>query len=84
MSLPDGVDIAAGAQVHDGIGAGLDRRLQLLELFSRIGVLGRRPDIGIDLDREALPDPDGPEPAVSLVGGDDDLSLGYPLLRGFG
>ncbi len=47
------VQVAAGGQVHDGVGPVLQGRGQLGLLFLQIDVVGRGADIGVDLD----PDP---------------------------
>ena len=49
----DGVQVAAGGQVHDRVGPVLQGRGQLGLLFLQIDVVGRGADIGVDLD----PDP---------------------------
>ena len=58
-SPPYSRNIAAGAQVHDGIRSGLDSRAQLFQLGINVAEIGGSPDIGIDLGGQSLSNPAG-------------------------
>ncbi len=57
MRLADGVDVAAGGEVHDGIGAEMDGGVQLLQLVVDLAGDGGVADVGVDLARRG--DADG-------------------------
>ncbi len=69
--LADGVDVAAGAEVHDRVGAEVDGQVQLLQLPFDVRRNGGVADVGVDLDAGGLADADGLQPRVVDVGRDD-------------
>src|SRR5262249_36182581 len=77
--LADGVDVAAGGQVHDGVGAEVDGGVELLQLVVDLAGDGRVADVGVDLapggdaDAHRLEAPG----QVGLVGGDDHPAAGH-------
>src|SRR5262249_7756490 len=77
--LADGVDVPPGGQVHDGVGAEVDGRVQLLQLVVDLAGDGRVADVGVDLalggdaDAHRLEAPG----QVDLVGGDDHAPAGH-------
>jgi hypothetical protein len=75
----DGVDVAAGGQVHDGVGAEVDGGVQLLQFVVDGAGDGRVADVGVDLagggdaDRHRLQ----PLRQVDRVGRDDHPAAGH-------
>ena len=67
----DVVDVAAGGQVHDRVGAPADRPHQLLDFLGRTRGDGGVADVGVDLHQEVAADDDRLEFRVVDVGGDD-------------
>ena len=65
------VDVAAGRQVHDRVGAPADRPHHLLDLFLHRGGDRRVADVGVDLHQEIAADRHRLELAVVDVGRDD-------------
>ena len=53
----DGVDVASRGEVHDGVRPGVDGHAQFVELFRKVGMVCRGPDIGVDLCRSPWPIP---------------------------
>ena len=72
-SLAAAVRIAAGGQVHDGIGAKALGPLQLFEFLVRAAGKRRRAHVGVDLGQRGPADADRLEPVAQmhLVGGYD-------------
>src|SRR3954465_5807744 len=54
------VDVTAGGEVHDRVGAPADRPDHLVDLGGDVGGDGAVADIGVDLDQEVGPIPNGP------------------------
>src|SRR5690606_14928052 len=50
------VDVAAGAEVHDGVGAPADRPDHLVDLAGDVAGDGGVADVGVDLDEEVAAD----------------------------
>ena len=65
------VDVAAGREVHHGVGAPADRPDHLLDFFLDRGGDGAVADIGVDLDEEIAADDHRLEFGVVDVGRDD-------------
>ncbi len=65
------MDVAAGGEVHDRVGAPADRPDQLLDLFGSARRHGRVADIGVDLDQEIAADRHRLQLGVVDVRGDD-------------
>src|SRR5205823_4623499 len=51
----DGVDVAAGGQVHDRVGAEVDGRVQFLQLVVDLAGDGRVADVALILQADATP-----------------------------
>ncbi len=68
----DRVDVAAGGQVHHGVGAELDGHLQLGQLVVDVGGDGRVADVGVDLAGGLDADPHRLQALLEVlaVGGD--------------
>src|SRR5207302_7202989 len=77
--LADRVDVAPGGEVHDRVGAVVDRVVQLLELLVDIRLDGGVADVGVDLHARQLADRHGIEPPgeVVYVGGNDQPPAGH-------
>ena len=73
--LQGGGDISARGEVHHRVRPGRHGNPELFQLLVKNGVVRRRPDIGVDLDQQAFPDPAGHQSPVSRVGRDDDFPL---------
>ena len=67
----DFVNVAAGGEIHDGVGAVVDGGVQLFELFVDVGSDGRIADVGVDLAERGDADGHGLEFGMVDVGGDD-------------
>ena len=72
------VDVAAGGEVHDGVGAVVDGGVQLLEFFVDVRGDGRVADVGVDLAERGHADGHRLELGMVDVGGDD-----HPSTRDF-
>ncbi len=83
--LPDGVDVLAGREVHDRVGAEVDRHVQLVQLFAGVAGDGRVADVGVDLALDRRADRHRLEPLgqVDLVGGNDHAARGHFVAYGF-
>ena len=66
--LPDGVDVPAGAEVHDGVGAVLQGDVHLADLRLDVGHVAGGPDVGVDLHGEALADGGGDRIMYGVAG----------------
>ena len=69
--LANFMDVAAGRQVHHGVGAEVHRGVQLLEFFVNVRGHGRVADVGIDLAQRGHADAHGFEFGMIDVGGND-------------
>ena len=67
----DVVNVTAGGEVHDRVGAPADRPDQLLHFLGGAGGDGRVADIGVDLHQEVAADDDRLQFRMVDVGGDD-------------
>src|SRR5580700_150431 len=67
----DGGNVAAGAQVHDGVGSVVDGVMQFLQLFVDVGTCGGIADVRVDLTAGGDADGHGLEIPVMDVGRDD-------------
>src|SRR3546814_5451767 len=65
------VDVAAGGEVHDGVGAPADRPDHLVDLGRDVGGYGGIADVGVDLDEEVAADRHRLGFRVVDVAGDD-------------
>ena len=65
------VDVAAGREIHHGVGAPADRPHHLLHFFLDRGGHGRVADIGVDLGEEVPPDDHRLQLGMVDVGGND-------------
>ncbi len=74
--LADIVDIAAGRQVHDIVGAPADRPHHFFDLFLHRRGDGRIADIGVDLDQEVAADDHRLDFGVVDIGRDDGAAAG--------
>ena len=73
----NGAEVAACAQVHEGIGLVFEGYVDFFELVGGAGEIGRGPEVYIDLGAERASDADGAgERRVVRVAGDDHLALG--------
>ena len=87
---PDSVDVAAGAEVHDGVGAVLQGDLQFAEFGFRIRHVPAGAEVGVYLDAEALSDGRGLRIVNGVAGHHDasrrdtveNESLGHSFLAG--
>jgi len=75
------VDVAARAQVHDGVGPGLQGGVQLAQFVLGCAALRGAADVGVHLDPQALADGDGSEAGVLAVGRQHDQALFYPATQ---
>ena len=77
--LADGVDVAAGREVHHRVGAEVDRRVQLFQLAVDVAGDGRVADVGVDLGAGGDADAHRLQPLsqVHLVGRDDHPAAGH-------
>ena len=73
----DRAEVAACAQVHEGVGFVPEGYVDFAELVGEAGEVGRCPEVNIDLGAEGAADADGAgEGGVVGVAGDDHLALG--------
>mmetsp|Transcript_39561 Transcript_39561/g.88014 ORF Transcript_39561/g.88014 Transcript_39561/m.88014 type:complete len:263 (-) Transcript_39561:381-1169(-) len=70
------LDVVAGGEVHDGVGAPDDGPLQLLNLLLNGACHGTVADVGIDLGQEVAADDSGLQLQMALVGRDDGAAAG--------
>ena len=73
------MDVAAGRQIHDRVGAPADRPHHLLHLFLHRGGNGGVADVGVDLHQEVSADDHRLEFGVVDVGRDDGAARGHFL-----
>src|SRR5450432_2437146 len=73
----NGVDVAAGGKVHDGVGPVVDRGVQLLEFFFDLRRDRRIANIRINLAQRCHADRHWLEFGMVDVGGDDHSSAGH-------
>jgi hypothetical protein len=75
----DRVDILAGGEVHDGVGAVVDRQMELFKLFLEVAGDGRVADVGVDFALGGDADGHRLEPLgeVDLIGGDHHAAGGH-------
>src|SRR5207248_3239187 len=76
--LADGVDVAAGGEVHDRVGAQVDGRVQLLQLVVDLAGDGGVADVGVDLAGGRHADGHRLQPLLQVgrVGRDDHAAAG--------
>ena len=67
----DGGNIAAGGEVHHGVGAVVNGAMKLFEFVADMGGGGGISDVGVDFAEEGDADAHGFEIAVVDIGGDD-------------
>ena len=77
----DGVQVAAGGQVHDRVGPVLQGRGQLGLLLLQVDVVGRSADIGVDLDPDAGADGHRLQALMARIGRDHQGALGQARRR---
>jgi hypothetical protein len=82
--VADVVDVAAGGEVHHGVGAVADGPDQLVDFFRHGGGDGAVADIGVDLHEEVAADDHRLEFGVIDVGRDDGAAAGDFLADEFG
>jgi hypothetical protein len=77
--LADGVDVLAGREIHHGVGAVVDRHVELLELGLLVAGDRRVADVGVDLRERGDADRHRLEPLgeVHRVGGDHHPAPGH-------
>ena len=80
----DGVDVAAGGEIHDGVGAVVDGGVQLLELFVNVRSDGGVADVGVDLAERLDADRHRFEFGMVDVGGDDHAAASDFIAHQFG
>ena len=78
------VDVAAGGEVHDGVGAVVDGGVELFEFFVDFGRDGRVADVGVDFAEAGHADGHGLEFGMVDVGGDDHAAAGDFVADEFG
>ena len=71
-----GVDVFAGAEVHDGVGAPLGGPTHFLDFFFNGGGDGAVADVGVDFDEEIAADDHRLELGMVDVGRDDGAAAG--------
>ena len=69
-------NVAAGAEVHDGVGAVVDGVMELFQFFIDVGIRGGIADVGVDFAAGGDADGHRLEIAVMDVGGDDAAAAG--------
>ena len=74
--LPGGVNVAAGGQIHHGVGAPQGRPAQLVHFFGDGRAHGRVADVRVDLHQEVAADDHRLELGVIHVGGNDRAAAG--------
>ena len=74
--LAGGVDVFAGGEVHDGVGAPLGGPAHFFDFFLDAGGDGAVADVGVDFDEEIAADDHRLELGVVDVGGDDGAAAG--------
>src|SRR5206468_2597094 len=76
--LADAVDVAAGGQVHDGVGAEVDGGVELVQFVVDLAGDGGVADVGVDLTSAGDADRHRLQPLgqVDLVGRDDHAPAG--------
>ena len=77
-------DVAAGGEVHHGVGAVVDGVMELFQLFVDVGGGGGIADVGVDFAAGGDADGHGLEIAVVDVGGDDAAAAGDFAADDFG
>jgi hypothetical protein len=82
--VADVVDVAAGRQVHDRVGAPAGGPDQLVDLVGHGAEHGRIADVGVDLDQEVAADRHRLQLAVVDVGRDDGAAAGHFLAHELG
>ena len=77
--LADGVDVAAGGQVHDGVGAEMNRHVELFQFLVDLARDGRIADVGVDLATDGDADAQRFQALLQMngVGGDDHAAAGH-------
>ena len=80
----NGVDIAAGREVHDRVGAVVNGGVQLLQLFFHVRGDGRIADVGVDLAQRRYADRHRLQFGMVDVGGDDHASASDFIAHQFG
>ena len=78
------VDVAAGGEIHDGVGAVVDGGMQLLEFFIHFRGDGGVADVGVDLAQRRHADRHRLEFRMVDVGGNDHASAGDFVAHQFG
>src|SRR3546814_142286 len=78
------VDVAAGGEVHDGVGAPADRPDHLVDLGRDVGGYGGIADVGVDLDEAVAADRHRLGFRVADVAGDDGADAGDFVAHEFG
>ena len=71
-----GVDVFAGAEVHDGVGAPLGGPTHFLDFFFNGGGDGAVADVGVDFDEEIAADNHRLELGMVDIGRDDGAATG--------
>jgi hypothetical protein len=77
-------NVAAGGEIHDGVGAIVDGAMELFEFVGDIRGGGGISDVGVDLAEEGDADAHGLEIAMMNVGGNDGASAGNLVANEFG
>ena len=72
----NGGDVAAGGEIHHGVGSVVNGGVQLLEFFVDVGGDGGVADVGVDLAERLDADGHGLEFGMVDVGGDDHAAAG--------
>ena len=70
----NGVNVAAGGEIHDGVGSVVDGGVELFEFFVDVGGDGGVADVGVDFAERFDADGHGLEFGMVDVGGDDHAS----------
>ena len=78
----DGAKVAAGREVHDGVGARVLSNLELLKLDTYIGIVRARAKVRVDLDAKPLTDAHDALCAAVLIEGDGDPAFGHQTADG--
>ena len=68
-------NIAAGGQIHDGIGADINRGLQFGQLGLNRAEIGGSAEVGIDLGAQTFADAEGREVFMLDIGGNDNIAV---------
>ena len=80
----DGRNVAAGGEIHHGVGTVVHGAMQLFEFVVHVGSRGGIADVSVDLAEESHADAHGLEIAMMDIGGNDGAAAGDFVANKFG